>query len=68
MFGKNIDSGPVFVEQHNTYAPTPGGTKFGMIYDMKFSGCMRLISPMIVRATRKEMKNSLVKLKQVLEA
>lgn len=67
-FGKNIDSGSVFVEQHNTCTPTPEGTIFGMVYDMKFSGCMRLMSPMLVRAMRKEMKNSLVKLKQVLEA
>jgi hypothetical protein len=66
-FGKNIDSGSVCVEQHNIYTPTPGGTIFGMIYDMKFSGCIRLMSPMLVRAMRKEMKNSLVKLKQVLE-
>lgn len=66
-FGKNIDSGSVFVEQHNTYTPTPDGTIFGMIYDMKFSGCIRLMSPMLVRAMRKEMKNSLLKLKQVLE-
>jgi hypothetical protein len=67
-FGKNIDSGSVLVEQHNTYTPTPDGTRFGMIYDMKFSGCIRLISPMLVRAMRKEMKNSLVNLKQLLEA
>lgn len=66
-FGKNIDSGSVFVEQHNTYTPSPEGTIFGMIYDMKCSGCMRLMSPMLVRAMRKETKNSLVRLKQVLE-
>jgi hypothetical protein len=66
-FGKNIDSGSVLVEQHNTYTPTQEGTRFGMIYDMKFSGCIRLMSPMLVRAMRKEMKSSLVKLKQVLE-
>ncbi|MCE5298133.1 MAG: SRPBCC family protein [Methanoregulaceae archaeon] len=66
-FGKNIDSGSVFVEQHNICTPTTEGTIFGMVYDMKFSGCMRLMSPMLVRAMRKEMKNSLVKLKQVLE-
>jgi hypothetical protein len=66
-FGKNIDSGSVMVEQHNTYIPTPGGTIFGMRYDMKFSGCIRLMSPLLVRAMREEMQKSLVKLKQVLE-
>lgn len=66
-FGKNIDSGSVFIEQHNTYTSTPEGTRFSMMYDMKFRGCMRLLSPMIVHAMRKEMKNSLNKMKQVLE-
>ena len=66
-FGKNIDSGSVVIEQHNTYTPTPDGTRFTMIYDMKFGGCMRLLSPMIVRSMRKEMKNSLIKMKQILE-
>ena len=67
-FGKNIDSGSIFVEQHNLYTPTPDGTRFTMIYDMKFSGFMRLMSPMIVGSMRKEMKNSLIKMKQILEA
>jgi hypothetical protein len=67
-FVKNIDSGSVFIEQHNLYAPTPDGTKFTMMYDMKFSGCIRLLSPLIVRSMRKEMKNSLIKMKGILEA
>ncbi len=67
-FGKNIDSGSVFIKQHNTYAPTPEGTKFTMVYDMRFSGFIRLMSPMIVRSMRKEMKNSLINMKGILEA
>jgi hypothetical protein len=39
-----------------------------MVYDMKFSGGMRVLSPLIVLSMRKEMKNSLIKMKQVLEA
>ena len=66
-FGKNIDSGSVFIEQHNLYTPTPDGTKFTMMYDMKFSGCIRLLSPLIVRSMRTEMKNSLLNMKQILE-
>ena len=66
-FGKNIDSGSVLIEQHNLYTPTPDGTRFTMSYDMKFSGCIRLLSPLIVRSMRKEMKNSLIKMKQILE-
>jgi len=67
-FGKNIDVGSVFIEQHNLYTPTQDGTKFTMMYDMKLSGCIRLVSPMIVRSMRKEMKNSLINMKQILEA
>jgi hypothetical protein len=66
-FGKNIDSGSVFIEQHNLYTPTADGSRFTMIYDMKFSGFIRLLSPMLVHSTRKEMKNSLIKMKQILE-
>jgi len=67
-FRKNIDSGSVFIEQHNLYTPTPDGTKFTMIYDMRFSGCIRLLSPLIVHSMRKEVKNSLIKMKGILEA
>jgi uncharacterized membrane protein len=66
-FGKNIDSGSVLIEQHNTYTPTKEGVKFTIIYDMKVTGCLRLLSPMIVRSMRKELKKSLINLKQILE-
>ncbi|HPH35711.1 MAG TPA: SRPBCC family protein [Methanoregulaceae archaeon] len=66
-FGKNIDSGSVFIEQNNAFTPTPRGTKFTLTYDMKFSGCMRILSPFIVNAMRKEMKKSLVNLKEIVE-
>jgi len=66
-FGKTIDSGSVVIDQHNTYTPTPEGTMFSMVYDMKFSGGIRLLSPLIVRSMRTEMKNSLMKMKQILE-
>ena len=66
-FGKTIDSGSVVIEQHNTYTLTPEGTMFSMVYDMKFSGGIRLLSPLIVRSMRTEMKNSLMKMKQILE-
>ena len=46
-FGKNIDSGSVLIEQHNTYTPTKEGVKFTIIYDMKVTGCLMLLSPMI---------------------
>jgi ligand-binding SRPBCC domain-containing protein len=66
-FGKNIDSGSVFIEQHNSCTPIAAGTKFTLTYDMKFSGCMRILSPFIVNAMRKEMKKSLINVKQIVE-
>ncbi|KUG14889.1 hypothetical protein ASZ90_015466 [hydrocarbon metagenome] len=66
-FEKTIDSGSVVIEQHNTYTPTPEGTMFSLVYDMSFSGGMRVLSPLIVRSMRTEMKKSLMKMKQILE-
>ena len=67
-FGKNITSGSVFIEQHNTYDPTKGGLKFTIVYDMKVNGFLMLLSPMLVSSMRKELKKSLGNLKQILEA
>jgi len=67
-FGKNIDSGSVMIEQHNTYTPVKEGVKFTIVYDMKVTGGLRLLSPMIVSSMRKELKKSLINLKQNLEA
>ena len=67
-FGKNITSGSVFIEQHNTYIPTKEGLKFTILYDMKVSGFLKLLSPMIVSSIQKELKKSLGNLKQILEA
>ena len=67
-FGKNITSGSVFIEQHNTYEPAKDGLKFTIVYDMNVSGFLKILSPMIVRSMRKELKKSLGNLKQILEA
>ena len=67
-FGKNINSGSVLIEQHNTYNPIPGGLRFTIAYDVKVNGFLKLFSPMIVGSMRKELHKSLVNLKQILEA
>jgi len=67
-FGKNITSGSVLIEQHNTYVPTERGLKFTIAYDVKVNGFLKLISPIMVSTMRKELKKSLVNLKQILEA
>lgn len=67
-YGKNIDSGSVTFEQHNTYQPVEGGTRFTILYDMKVSGFLKLMSPMLAGSMRKELKKSLGNLKSLLEA
>jgi hypothetical protein len=66
-FCKNIDLGPVYIEQHNRSTLIPEGTSFSLVYVMKFCGCMRMLSPLLVHSLRKEMQNSLIKMKEILE-
>ena len=66
-YGKNIDSGAVTFAQHNTYQPVEGGTRFTILYDMKVVGLMKVMSPVLAGAMRKELKKSLGNLKGVLE-
>ena len=67
-FAKNITCGSISNEQHNTYSPIEGGTRFTIVYDMKVGGLMKLFSPMIISSTRKALKQALGNLKNVLEA
>ena len=67
-FGKTITCGSLTNEQHNTYDPIEGGTRFTIVYNMKIGGLMKLISPMIVSSTRKGLKKALINLKGILEA
>ncbi len=66
-FGKNIVSGPVRIEQHDTYVPTKEGTRFILSYDVTVNGFMKLISPLIVGTMQKELRKSLGNLKEILE-
>jgi uncharacterized membrane protein len=68
IYGKNIDSGSVIIEQHNTYQPVQGGTRITILYDMKVGGLLKIMSPMMTGSMRKELKKSLGNLKGVLEA
>jgi len=68
MFGKNITSGFVTNEQHNTYDPIGGGTRFTIVYDFKVAGLMALFSPILVSSMRKALKKALGNLKGILEA
>jgi hypothetical protein len=67
-YGKTITSAAIINEQHNTYNPVEGGTKFTIIYDLKITGIFKLMSPMLVSKMRSELRKSLGNLKRVLEA
>ena len=67
-FGKTIICGSITNEQHNTYEPLDGGTRFTIAYDMKVGGLMKVFSPMIVSSTRKGLQKALGNLKSLLEA
>jgi uncharacterized membrane protein len=67
-FGKIITCGSITNEQHNTYEPMDGGTRFTIVYDMKVGGLMQVFSPMIVSSTRKGLRKALGNLKSLLES
>ena len=67
-FGKNITSSAMTNEQHNTYEPIDGSTKFTIAYNIKTRGFFKLFSSMLMSSMRKELKKSLGNLKGVLEA
>ena len=67
-FGKDITTVAALFEQHNTYVPMDGGSRFTLRYDMKVRGIFKLFSPMLVSSMRKELKKSLNNLKNNLEA
>jgi len=67
-FGKTITCGSMIIEDHLTFNPIETGTRFTMAYDIKVGGFMKLFSPMILSAMRKEPKTALGNLKGVLEA
>ena len=68
VFAYTTACGSITNEQHNTYEPIEGGTKFTIVYNMKVGGLMLLFSPMIVCSTRKALKKALGNLKGILEA
>jgi uncharacterized membrane protein len=66
-FGKNIISGPITNEQHNTYDRIEAGTKFTIVYNMKVGGLMKPFSPVVVSSLHKALKKALSNLKDILE-
>jgi uncharacterized protein YndB with AHSA1/START domain len=68
MWGENITSGSTQIKEHLTFDPVEAGTKFTLVYEMQVGGFLKLFSPMVVNAERKQTKGNLSKLKSILEA
>jgi hypothetical protein len=66
-WGKTITSGSIVNKERLVCEPSEIGTNFTIMYDMNVGGFMKLFSPMIVSAMRKETKTSVGSLKRVLE-
>jgi uncharacterized protein YndB with AHSA1/START domain len=64
---ENITSGSTQIKEHVTFTPVAGGTKFNLVYDMKVGGFLKLLSPVVFRSMRAEMKGNLDTLKNILE-
>ena len=66
-WGKMIDSGSVIIDDKLIFDPTETGTNFTMIYDVKVSGFLKLLSSIIISSMRKQLKVDLGNLKRILE-
>jgi uncharacterized membrane protein len=66
-WSKTITSGSIVNKEGLVCESSEIGTKFTITYDVNVGGFMKLFSPMIVRAMRKETKTSVGNLKRVLE-
>jgi len=67
-WGKVIKSAGIVIDDRLLFAPAEGGTKFTTVYDVKVTGFLKLLSPMVVGAMRKQLKLDLSNLKRILEA
>jgi hypothetical protein len=67
-WGKVIDLKSGIIDNKLIFDPTEGGTRFTMLWDVKVSGFLKLLSLRIFSSMRKQLKMDLVNLKSILEA
>ena len=63
-----VDAGSVSTDEKLTFDAVESGTKFTIVYDVKGSGLLKLLSSRIDSSMRKQWKLSLISLKNILEA
>jgi uncharacterized protein YndB with AHSA1/START domain len=67
-WGKVLDSKSFIIDNKLIFNPTEGGTRFTIMYDVKVSGFLKLLSLLIFSSMRKQLKMDLINLKSILEA
>jgi uncharacterized protein YndB with AHSA1/START domain len=67
-WGKIIDSGSIIIDDKLLFDTTDKGTKFMMVYDVKVSGFLKLLSSIIMSSMHKQLKLDVITLKRLLEA
>lgn len=67
-WAKVITSPSVVIDDQLIFDSVEVGTKFTIVYDVKVSGFLRLLSSIIVGSMRKQLKLDLINLKGILEA
>jgi hypothetical protein len=63
-----VDAGSVNTDEKLTFDAVESGTKFTIMYDVKVSGFLKLLSSRIDSSLRKQWKLNLISLKNILEA
>lgn len=63
-----VTAGSSRIDEQQLFETTNMGTRFTQIYDIKSGGPLRLISCIVIRLMRKQMKKNLSNLKSILEA
>jgi uncharacterized protein YndB with AHSA1/START domain len=63
-----VDAGSVSTDEKLTFDAVESGTKFTIVYDIKPSGLLKLLSSRIDSSMRKRWKLGLISLKNILEA
>jgi hypothetical protein len=67
-WGKIINSGSVIIDDKLIFDLVEGGTKFTMVYDVKVSGFLKLLSSLIISSLHKQLKIDVINLKSIMEA
>ena len=66
-WGQDITMGSSQIKEFITFDSMGGGTKFTIVYDAKMGGILKLLTPLVVSAQRKQTKENLSNLKRILE-